>query len=73
MDMNSREIEVQLLDRELPTKVTVNNGWTAEYVSRMVAGKILGIKAIALEVNYSIVVMYKKFGRILYGNTCSVI
>ena len=65
MDMNSREIEVQLLDRELPTKVTVNNGWTAEYVSRMVAGKILGIKAIALEVKYSIVVTYKKFCRMV--------
>ena len=61
--MDTREIEVHLLDRELPTKVNVNNGWTAEYVSRMVAGKILGIKAIALEVKYSIVVMYKKFCR----------
>ena len=56
MDMNTLEIEIHLLDRELPTKVIVNNGWTAEYVSRMVARKFLGIKAIALEVRHSIVV-----------------
>ena len=59
--MDTREIEVHLLDRELPTKLNVNNGWTAEYVSHMVAGKFLGIKAIALEVKYTIIVICKNF------------
>ena len=48
--MDSREIEIHLLDKDLPIKIAVNYGWTAEYVTRLVAGKFLGIKAIALEV-----------------------
>jgi len=47
--MDSREIEIHLLDKDLPIKIAVNYGWTAEYVTRLVAGKFLGIKAIALE------------------------
>ena len=49
--MDAKELCIRLLDRDLPIKVKYSNCWTAEYVTHLVAGKFLGIKAIALEVN----------------------
>ena len=49
--MDAKELCIRLLDRDLPIKVNCSKGWTAEYVTHLVAGKFLGIKAIALEVS----------------------
>ena len=68
--MDAKELCIRLLDRDLPVKINCSNGWTAEYVTHLVAGKYLGIKAIALEVNiffklsYFVKVTYNGFNLI---------
>ena len=48
------EVILHLLDRERPLSLVVSSEWTAEYVTRKVAVKYLGIGSTTLEVNYLI-------------------
>ena len=48
--MDIPEIKIYLFDRDLPIKINPDNGWTAEYATRYVAGEVLGIRSVALEV-----------------------
>ena len=50
INMDIPEIKIYLLDREFPINVNPDNSWTAEYATRLVAGKYLGIRSVALEV-----------------------
>ena len=56
--MDAKELCIRLLDRDLPIKINCIKGWTAEYVTHLVAGKFLGIKAIALEVTIFFKLLY---------------
>ena len=49
---STEEVTLHLLDRESPLSLPVSCEWTAEYVTRKVAVKYLGIGSVTLEVNY---------------------
>ena len=51
-DNTAQEISIYLIDRDSTLKLTPLKEWSAEYITRNVAVKHLGIGSIALEVRH---------------------
>ena len=62
------EILIYLLDRKSPVSLVLSSGWTAEYVTRKIAVRHLGVGPVVLEVRWTLYYCFSNnFGGIIFG------